>query len=341
MSELLERPGEAVRPESVYAFAPDPDRARFLDRRVRERLADSLDGIFESLGDDLGVRPAAAAGLAADIRRRRARPAVFGLYADLVTAIFADDLAGARALAAQLVDEPRAAGDLRQVTTDDAALGAGQAERLRRMIDEESQGFAMAPLPPDGLDRSRRLLEESFALLDAAAPELAGELRGLIAELVWVDGTPEPGGLIFDGATTFYLWGAVVLNAMRQHDRLGLAQALAHEGAHAHLLGVSVGQKLVENDDEARYVSPLRHDLRPMDGIAHAVYVEARVVWCLQRLIGSGALDAAEVQAAKAAIAHNRQCWRDGLETLDAHGRLTPDGERLFAEARRFMAAAS
>ena len=50
-----------------------------------------------------------------------------------------------------------------------------------------------------------------------------------------------------------------------------------------------------------------------------------------------GGVDA-RAQAAKAALAHNRQCWRDGLETLDAHGRLTADGERLFAEARRFMA---
>jgi HEXXH motif-containing protein len=52
---------------------------------------------------------------------------------------------------------------------------------------------------------------------------------------------------------------------------------LTHEAAHSLLLGYTLGAPLVESDPAERFSSPLREDLRPMDGIVHATYVLARM----------------------------------------------------------------
>jgi hypothetical protein len=79
----------------------------------------------------------------------------------------------------------------------------------------------------------------------------------------------------FDGASTFYLWGAV-FTTIEGKSPVDLAQTLAHETGHLLLFGSMLGRPLVENEDDERYDSPLRRDPRPMEGVVHAAYVMDR-----------------------------------------------------------------
>ena len=130
-------------------------------------------------------------------------------------------------------------------------------------------------------------MSEAIALLDAAAPELAAVgLRTLVHEVVVVGRE----GDSYFGASSFQLWGALFVKLTFQASRVEIAQALAHECAHALLFGFSMGMPLVENEAEELYPSPLRRqDPRPMDGVVHATYVIARMHYTMERLLELGA----------------------------------------------------
>jgi HEXXH motif-containing protein len=144
-------------------------------------------------------------------------------------------------------------------------------------------------------------------------------------------------GPVIGGASTFSLWGALFLNVDQLHDRLTAAVALAHEVAHSYLLGLTRGRPLVENDDGERYPSPLRRDPRPMDGIAHATYVLARMIYALRSLVGSGRLDARELVEARNQLQQKRAAYDRGLATVRAHARFTPAGAAAFAQLQLYM----
>jgi HEXXH motif-containing protein len=150
-------------------------------------------------------------------------------------------------------------------------------------------------------------------------------------------GSDAPAAWSFDGASSFMLWGAVVLNAEGNPTLLGSVQALAHESAHNLLFGLATDGPLVENDDSERFASPLRADPRPIDGIFHAVFVTARMQQAVASLRASGALEAGERDEAEQALAQNAALFAQGLATLDRHAKLTPLGAAVLAGARAMM----
>ncbi len=82
----------------------------------------------------------------------------------------------------------------------------------------------------------RARIADSIALIRAADPELASEIDVLGRQLVLAEG--DAGTLKFSGASTFFLWGALVLNPKTNGDALTLAETLAHESGHALLFGL-------------------------------------------------------------------------------------------------------
>ncbi|HXQ47061.1 MAG TPA: HEXXH motif-containing putative peptide modification protein, partial [Caulobacteraceae bacterium] len=88
-----------------------------------------------------------------------------------------------------------------------------------------------------------------------------------------------------------------------------------------------------------RYGSPLRSDPRPMEGVAHAVFVTGRMILTLDTLIASGRLDAAETARAAGYLAELEAAQAAGLQTVRMHGRLAPAGQAAFAGLGDFLAA--
>src|SRR5439155_21693740 len=61
-------------------------------------------------------------------------------------------------------------------------------------------------------DHVRHLADNAFRVLERVAPEIAAEIRSLLTEIVFVSGAPKQ-SMRFDGATSFFCWGALFLNA--------------------------------------------------------------------------------------------------------------------------------
>lgn len=318
---------------SLFAFRPDACRARLVDARVRASLADSISAVLQALAGK-GVPP--GNDLVARVRAEPVAPVIFGVYTELVEAIFADNID----LAVKLSSELSAlsfgsVNEMRIVTFSGRDLGEGQAARYRRLLDDDPEfGKQLRALPPADFTQASRQVSRALALLDAAAPELANEIRTLVREIVLVDTDDQD-----FGASTFQLWGALFLKVNVQSNRVEIAEAIAHEGAHALLFGFGMGKPLVRNEAQARYASPLRNDPRPMDGVVHATYVIARMHYAVTRLLESGLLTTEEERVALEAQKRNARHYADGWSVINTNVQWTPAGEAALAAARVYMIA--
>ena len=303
---------------------------------MRERLAATLDYVFGEVGEELGIDPAEGDRVVSEISAAPQTPNRFGAYYEMVLAVESDELGEARALASELM-APADASGLRVAAIEDRA--PGQAERYRRLLISEP-GMAAQPDTTLLADTEERI-DAAFALLDQGFPQMSAEIRELLREIVIAAGPEDPKALTFDGASSYMLWGATLLNARGQTNVLDTAQALAHESGHNLLFGFCASGSLVENADEEVFSSPLRRDPRPMDGVFHATYVVARMHQTLTRLLAAGAVEPADRERALADLAAHERNFAAGDAVIRENGRLTPLGAEVIDTARAYMASAA
>lgn len=299
---------------------------------MRERLADSLDYVFGQAGDHLEIAPASAHALTRAIRSAPQSPHVFGAYYELVFALENDDLDLARSLAKEMLERSSGSGLMIAAVADRPQIDEGRYRRLM-MTDMD---YAVTP-DAALMARYRDQLEAAFALLDSGFPEMAAEVRALLREIVVAAGPEDPKAITFDGASSYMMWGAVLLNARGQKSVLDTAQALAHESGHNLLFGFCASGALVENADGELFSSPLRKDARPMDGVFHATYVIARMHQTLSRLLASGRLHEEQTAAARTDLALHRENFEAGDGVIREGARLTEVGSHAIEAARNYM----
>jgi hypothetical protein len=323
---------------AAFSFEPDGARGARLDAEIRAGLAQSLATIFDAIDGLARVDPSQATAFLKQIETAPVRPSLFGVYVDLVVALFQDRKAEAAVLIdALLAMDAVAPIGLQIAMLDDADLGPGQAARYARLLIDDL-AFDLAPVPVVERGDAQRRLRAGLTLLREGAPDIWAELAATTRQIVLVSAPPRDDGRSFGGSATFSLWGAVALNVSRLENRLAAAVSLAHEVAHAHLFGLAHGGALTENEEAELYPSPLRGDPRPMEGVAHATFVAARMAFALNALLASGRLDRGETTLARAQLAASRSACEAGLRTVLASARLTLAGAATFAGLRRHLA---
>ena len=301
-------------------------------------LGDSLEHIRERVSGrytfDEPRLSALIAGLRSGVRHP---PATFGRYYDLVERIVEDDRASAEALLDEISASRPVTQALRVLPLDHAELRPAAALYRRRMDTDPTTRFTFLDPPADRVAPFRNRFDEAMALFDTTIPALSGEVRGLLSEVVLATG-PKTDAYVFDGGSSYMLWGALFLNVAFHDTLVAMAEVIAHESAHTLLFGFTVDEPLVFNPDDELFPSPLRADLRPMDGIFHATFVSARMHWVMTRLAASGALSAEEQEAARTAAASDAVNFRAGHEVVARHGDLSATGAALMRGAAEAMA---
>lgn len=180
--------------------------------------------------------------------------------------------------------------------------------------------------------------EKDGWLMQRGCPRVHGEFMELIDQIVLSSGTNLTNGESFLAGSSFTLWGALFLNPAVSRTVLSLLETLAHEAAHSLLFGIQISGPLVLNPDDELFASPLRIDLRPMDGVYHATFVSARMHFAIRELLASGLLNGEDIANAHQAAARDRHHFFEGLETVRKHGQLTPAGESVMSGAETYMA---
>jgi len=217
-------------------------------------------------------------------------------------------------------------------SAESAAIEAVLALRMGADVQQ------FAPISAGAAMRFSALVTEGLALLQAGAPELHGEITGLLSEMLFAQ-APVGSAMEFDGASHYQLWGLLLLNPSHHHTPLGIAEVLAHEAGHSLLFGLTIDEPLVLNDDDELFLSPLRPDPRPMDGIYHATFVSARMAWAMEALADSGLLTNMEQRHARSEAAKDRENFSRGWQTVVQHGRLSATGAQIMENARRWVNA--
>jgi HEXXH motif-containing protein len=256
-----------------------------------------------------------------------------------VLALEAGDLEAAAGLFDEIVSAPvspealsiRAIGDPDRET---------EANRYVRLINTDpSMVVVLRPPSPELEAVARKRLEAALQLLDQGFPDLADEIRALVREIILAV-NEEHSPIRVDGASSFMLWGAIIMNAELGRTRLELVQGLAHESGHNLLFGLCADGPLVENDDFDRFDSPLRADPRPMDGIVHAAYIVARMHQAVETVLQADVLEPDEADAARLTLTNHSQAFWRGMGTIDKHGQLTALGNDVIEGARNYMSEA-
>jgi len=320
-----------------HHFKPDAARARALNERMHVELAASLRHVCDESRGVLSFDEAAMGALLRNLERGVNYPArVFARYYELVDAIIEDRPEEAERLFSELCAAQPWVSELDVQVLGAPELGV-ESERYGRMMNSDpSVDLGFTAPSADVAEAFRHRLAWGLDLLQRGLPELSGEFRAIVREIIICGGDPTK-NLQFDGGSHYQLWGALFLNGQFHPDALAVVEVLAHESAHSLLFGFCTHVPLVENDEEERFASPLRIDLRPMDGIYHATYVSARMHWAMTRMAQSGLLAAEDADKAQSAAKADLANFDSGYAVVAEHGRLTPLGRDLMAEAKAYM----
>lgn len=262
----------------------------------------------------------------------RVPPLTFALYYQLTVALMKDDRAAAREFAAQMAaNGPRRHNRLLLVTGTQTAMAL-----VHHIATEGDPLLNFAPVSDVIATEFAGLLDQGFALMQTHLPELKAEIDAIVHEIL-LGHAQEGASIEFDGASHYQYWGLLMLNPKHHKTPLAVVEVLAHECAHSLLFGLTIEEPLVLNPDSETFVSPLRPDPRPMDGIYHATFVSARMAYAMERMALAADLSEADRQAAKSAAATDRANFASGLSVVRAHGRLSATGAAIMASAEAWI----
>ncbi|MEO6269956.1 MAG: HEXXH motif-containing putative peptide modification protein [Lautropia sp.] len=318
-------------------FAPDAVRARAVDRRMYTDLAASLRHVTGACGGRLPYDREAMTDVIASLEGgTRCTPETFASYYDLVSVLIDGDDAAAVRIFNDLTSKQHGLAADRVLAPLQPLDACARSARYHRMMVGDSDSLGMQPVAAEIAAGFSDRFDRGMALMRSAVPDLAGEVDAIVHVVVPV-ASDRSKNMQIDGGSHFQLWGALFLNADFHPDDVAMLEVIAHESAHSLLFGLCHDEMLVENDDDEHYASPLRTDLRPMDGIYHATFVSARMHWAMSRLLESGAADAHRAAIATAREADRRN-FEAGESVVARHGQLTRLGREVMDGARRYMA---
>lgn len=320
-------------------FEPDAARARALDRRMHEELSGSLRYVVEQARDALDFDERGLLRIAEMIDEGSGvPPVVFARYYDLVQALMNGDPDKSKLLLDQLAGAKARAKSRSFFRLRNPARCERSAAYLEKFLEGDNEVSAQAP-SPDTMPVFKARFERAMALMQKIAPELAGEVDAIVHEVVPIVNVPGKASQI-DGGSHYQLWGALFLNADFHPTDEAMVEVITHESAHSLLFGLCTDEPLVKNEDDELFESPLRTDLRPMDGIYHATFVSARMHWVMSRLLDSDALDASRRDEVDQARLLDKKNFESGLKVVREHGRLTRLGDEVMEHAQAYMADA-
>ena len=312
-----------------------------LDATVRSRTQRSLAYILRQAADHLNLEPEATQATLLSIERHRQHPGVFARYFELIFAINENQFDKANHLLAEIAELARKPPGFQIVSYEREFLG-DDFDRYPRLLFAESPevGVLVAPTP-DEFARSENHMRSALETIRRIDPSIYDEIMNLFVHVFIAKDAEEGAGASFGGVTSLMIWGATFANIKACAERWEAIQFLVHEVTHGLLFGLSSSEPLVRNSALENYRSPLRTQMRPMDGIYHATIVCARLADFNRRWLASGSVPAEDRKHVEREKEKMMAAFRDGLSVIDEHGILSAMGRELLERCRGGLAVAA
>jgi hypothetical protein len=331
-------------------FTPSARLAQSIDQEIRAALNSSIHWCI----DQAQIENNANLDIPADWH---AQPVDFGHYYSLVAALTSADSPEPdqlNNLIAALSNSSRGhfvenqvshvnGRGFRITTLSQPWYNHSEIECLIRWFDIEAEnGMGLAALTNAELKLAQSKLLTAINLIHDLLPDFMAEMSAITTEIIFA----KPSGdqkMTFGGASSFSLWGGLALNSEAHSNWWLYIPRLVHEYSHNLLFGIARNEPLVLNDPEERYVSPLRGQPRPLDGIFHAAYVSAREALAMQQIIaqidrGNTAQPITDLRPFfLQTLADSRLAFNDCHGVIQQHGRLSEIGKAVMHDTTSGM----
>ena len=326
---------------SAKLFKPDTGSGVALRSHIGASFAGSLEHIFAACAPHIELDSDRCSALVNRLRSgSREMPWLFSLHFRLIDEINQDRLDQAAAIIAKLTGVAEAKTGVATLCLGEDALPFGEDTTLDYFRIEEG-GYVLEPPIRDDAVTMRANIAIALDYLRDVSPGLANELEEIITAIFVVRGVAASqeyaGEKDFEGVSALRAFGGIVCNAKPDYSIAACALVLVHEHAHNVLFALSPLQGVVTNADDELYSSPLRIDPRPMEGILHATFVLARMIYWLELMRRAKPADSSDVQYANKMLKDLTPRYYEGVETINRYGKLTDQGRLAMAQAAQFM----
>ncbi|MCB9753059.1 MAG: hypothetical protein H6713_24145 [Myxococcales bacterium] len=174
----------------------------------------------------------------------------------------------------------------------------------------------------------RRALAEGIDLLEETWPVALAACRRIYAGALLLEHTPAC-------VRSHTANDRLPILCASARDPAQVAEALAHEGAHARLAPFLEFDPLLRDDGDAAHPSPWREDPRPLMGVLQGVHAFVNVCWLLRALLER---DAARFAGLAPVLERQRGKTRAAWAYLEPRARPTALGERFLGDLARAVA---
>lgn len=324
-----------------FKFEADAGRAERLDQHMRVRLQDSLRYVLAQSENYISIDKNLAETFFSRLSNGPVSPQIFAIYYEIVLAIQANDISVAQELIAELFSMPISAPLLQIIPLQDPRQSSVSSRYIRFLDSDPTTPIELLPPSQTLADSYGSQIEAALRLIELLTPELYGEIKAVVREIILAVNTGDENYFQYGGASSFMMWGSLLMNASNEHNLLGLVQSLVHESAHSLLFGMCADGPVLENSGQELHASPLRKDPRPLDGIYHAVFVTARMYYVLSEMMKSGKLGMESRSDIEKQLKEHQERFFDGMETLTEYARLTKLGKAIIRSAEDYMTRAA
>jgi len=312
-----------------------------IDARVRARLAHSLAHILDRAEDYLDVDASRLETALGQIRNTRQNPGVFARYYDLIFAIRSNRFTEANQLLTEIADLAGQPIEFAILPLEREHLG-DDYDRFARLLFAEYTGVNPMASPTGATHRAyAQKLRDAMDIIARVDKSIHDEITALLVRIYITVSSKDRSARSFAGVTSFMVWGASFINVEVYQTRWEAVQFLVHEITHGLLFGLSCDEPLILNSPSENYPSPLRTELRPMEGLYHAMMVCARMATFNRMWMDSGLVPPEDRGAVDERTAGLINHFQEGVVTINQHGKLSEQARHLFDNTCRALSVAA